>query len=134
MIIQRIACQVCTAMQAHHAEDEIFSSTHKDTIVADSVTWTCAVLPMEKYVAYLNHKHERSGRKPVASPVTSVKLNPAIDLAACEDLCKLDTFPDNNASAQALKNRSMRSEDRDANGEAANGGAAGKLLVLQGIL
>jgi hypothetical protein len=76
-----------TCVQNYHANNEIFSSKHADDVPADSVLWTCAVLPMETYVSYLNFERWRSDKPGIVGPVApDPAFEPRKHLASCREL------------------------------------------------
>jgi hypothetical protein len=78
-------------LQSYHALDEIFRSDHhqSDPLVSSkTVIWTCAVLSLEKWVAFLASPANPNGPVVVKGPVKPAEFDIETDLAACKDLAR----------------------------------------------
>lgn len=74
-------------MQSFHAQDEIFKTDHFQARVSSkAVIWTCAVLPLGKWIAFLDSGGHPSGRIRQPGPVPPDEVCPAADLAGCMGL------------------------------------------------
>jgi hypothetical protein len=128
-LLNSAACQLC--LQAYHAEQEIFSSKHEDSVPADSVLWTCAVLPMEQYVSYLNWVRQRSGKRSVAGPVLPDPFfEPQIHLAACMDLGKMN----GNVGGSVKRKRKRLQEEDDGGASTKEAGGNGVLPLQRSVV
>lgn len=76
--------------QSYHAVDEIFKSNHNQTdISSKTVIWTCAVLPLSKWVGFAaSDANPAVPSKPLRGPVTCENFNMHKDLAACKSICE----------------------------------------------
>lgn len=76
-------------MQSYHSEDEIFRSDHHQSeplVSSKTVIWTCAVLPLEKWIAFIGSAYNPDGPVQHYGPVQPTEFDPEIDLAACKTL------------------------------------------------
>jgi hypothetical protein len=92
-------------MQSYHAMDEIFRSDHHQSeplVSSKTVIWTCAVLSLEKWVAFLASPANPNGPVVVKGPVNSVDFDPSVDLAACKDLGRLHLLGDPGKEGEVL--------------------------------
>ena len=77
-------------LQSYHAVDEIFKSNHNQTdISSKTVIWTCAVLPLSKWIGFAaSDANPAVPSKPLRGPVTCENFNMHKDLAACKSICE----------------------------------------------
>lgn len=70
--------------QPYHARNEIFKSNHADELSSKSIIWTCTVLSLEKWIAFLNTEANPNGPKPSNGPIQPETFDLEEELAACK--------------------------------------------------